>query len=150
MSSQLTDIILNGAEKRLHNSMISIDLEKGTDYFYYKLLSDKIKCIRLSDETMKWFYSYLTSRVFFVSLDNVILEAGTVNCGFPQRSTRAFVIFVMYKWYSTTSVKYHTYVYADDASIFYQHNNVTEIENDLSMRIKLNASFSSRKKLTRP
>lgn len=82
MSSQLTDIILNGAEKRLHNSMISIDLEKGTDYFYYKLLSDKIKCIRLSDETMKWFYSYLTSRVFFVSLDNVILEAGTVNCDF--------------------------------------------------------------------
>ena len=56
-------MILNGAENRKHTSTI-------------KILLDKIECISFSDETLTWFYSYLTNRNFFVSSDNVFSEAG--------------------------------------------------------------------------
>ena len=74
--SRLTDMILNGAENRKHTSTILIDLQTAFDTLDHKILLDKMECISFSDETLTWFYSYLTNRTFFVSSDNVFSEAG--------------------------------------------------------------------------
>ena len=67
-----------------------------------------MKCIGFLDKTIKWFYSYLTNRVFFVSLDNVFLEAWTIN-EIPQALSNS-----------------HTYLYPEDT---HQHKDISEIGN---------------------
>ena len=59
--------------------MILVDLQKTFDTLDHKILLDKMKCIGFSGKAIKWFYSYLTNRVIFVSLDTVFLEAGAIN-----------------------------------------------------------------------
>ena len=85
-------MILNGAENGKHAGMIFIDLQKAFDTLDHTIFLGKMKCIGFSDKTIKWFYSYLTNRASFVSLDNEFLGAGTINCGVPQRS----ILFAIY------------------------------------------------------
>ena len=79
--SQLTDMILNDVENGLHASMILIDLRKNFDTLHNKTILDKKRFKGFSEKTLRWFHSYLTQRTFFVSLDNVLSEIRTINCG---------------------------------------------------------------------
>ena len=90
----------------------------------------KMKCIGFLDKTIKWFHSYLANRAIFVSLGTVFSELGTMNCGVPQGSILGPLLFLLYindipQALSNT----HTYLYADETSIFCQHKDVTEIKN---------------------
>ena len=92
-----------------------------------------MKRIGFSDKTMKWLHPYLTNRAIFVSLGTVFSEAGTINCGVPKGSILGPLLFSLYindipQALSNT----HTYLYADDTSIFCQHKDVTKIENVFS------------------
>ena len=84
-SSQLTDMILKGAENGKHTGMILIDLQKAFDTLDHKILLDKMKCIGFLDKTIIWFHSHLTNSAIFVSLGTVFSQAGT------------FVVFAIHK-----------------------------------------------------
>ena len=56
---RLTDMIFNGAENGKHTGLILIDLQKNLETLRYKILSGKMRCIGISDKTIKWFHSYL-------------------------------------------------------------------------------------------
>lgn len=56
--------------------MILIDLKKPFDTLDYETLLGKMKCIRFSDKTMKWFNSYFKNSFFFNSLDHVFWKQG--------------------------------------------------------------------------
>ena len=77
--SQLTGMILNGAENGKHTGMILIDLQKAFDTLDHKILLAKLRCIGFSGKTIKWFHSFLTNRAILVSLGTVFSEAETVN-----------------------------------------------------------------------
>ena len=88
---------------------------------------------RISNKIIRWFHSYLTNRAFFVSFDNELSEAGTINCGFPQGSILGPLLSLLYIYdISQALLDSHTYLYVDDTSIFYQHKDVAEIENVLN------------------
>ena len=76
--------------------MILVDLQKTFDTLDHKILLDKMKCIGFSGKAIKWFYSYLTNRVIFVSLDTVFLEAGAINCRVPQGSILGPLLVLLY------------------------------------------------------
>ena len=114
--SQLTDMILNSAKNGKHTGMVLIDLQKAFGTLDHKILSDKMKCIGFSDKTIKWFYSYLTNRVIFVSLGTAFLEERTIN----SRVLEGIFSAVLLQALSNTN----TYLYADDTSIFCQHKDV--------------------------
>ena len=78
--SWLTSITLDHAKNGKYTVMILIDLQKVFDSFDHKLLLDKMNGI---DKTIIWFHYYLTNGTSSVSLDNVFLEAGTINCSVP-------------------------------------------------------------------
>ena len=81
--------------------------------------------IGASDKTIKWFHSYLTNRAFFVSLDNVFSEAGTISCGVQVPILGPF-LFLLYISDISQALP-NTYLHADDTSIFYQHKDVTKM-----------------------
>ena len=92
--------------------------------------------IGTSDKTIKWFHSYL--RAFFVSLDNVFSEAGTISCG-VQVSILGPLLFLLYINDISQALP-NTYLHADDTSIFYQHKDVTKIENVLNKNLGMCAN----------
>ena len=118
--SQLTSIILIGAENGKHKVMILIDLQRAFDSLDHKILLCKIKCIGLLKKEIKWFHSYLTNRE-------------NINCGVPQGSILRPLLFMLYINDTPQALSNtHIYLYADDTSIFCQHKDVTEIENILN------------------
>ena len=88
-------MILNGDEKEKQTGMALIDIQRVFVTLDQKILLDKMKCIGFSDKTIKWFHSNLTNRAVVVSLDNVFLEAGTINCGVPQGSVLGPLLFLL-------------------------------------------------------
>ena len=147
--SQLTDMILNGAEDGLHTGMILIDFQKATDTSDHKILSNKMKCIGFSDEAIKCFKSYTQSRAFFISLDNVFPETGTTHCGVLQGSILGMLLFLLYTIDIPQALSnHHTYLNADDTSIFHQHRKVMEIENILNKEFSNACRWFVHNKLT--
>ena len=117
--SQLTGIILNGAENGKHASMILIDLQRAFYFLDHKILLNKMKCIGFSDQTIKWFHSYLTNRAFFVSLGTIFLEGGNISCGVSQGSILGPLLFMLYINDILQALpNTHTYLHVDDTSIF--------------------------------
>ena len=106
---------------------------------------------RFLDRKIKWFHSYLTNRVFSVSLDNVFSEVGSINCGVPKGSILGPLLFWLYiNDISQALSNSHIYLYADDTSIFYQHKDITEIENVLKKEfVNVCESFVDNKLSTR-
>ena len=94
--SRLTGMILNGDEKEKQTGMALIVIQRVFDTLDQKILLDKMKCIGFSDKTIKWFHSNLTNRTAVVSLDNVFLEARTINCGVPQGSVLGPLLFLLH------------------------------------------------------
>ena len=66
--SLLTDKILKGFDEGLFTGMILIDLQKAFDTIYHEILLQKLKVIRFSESTIKWFKSYLSERIFLVNI----------------------------------------------------------------------------------
>ena len=60
--------------------MILIDLQKAFDILDHKILLDKIKGNGFPDK-IKWLHSHLTNRACLVALQNMFLEAETINYG---------------------------------------------------------------------
>ena len=73
------DMILNSSEDGKHTGMILIDLQKAFDTLDHKILLNKTMYISFLDKAIKSFHFYLTTKTFFVSLDNVFLEAETAE-----------------------------------------------------------------------
>ena len=99
-------MILNGADDGKHTGITLIDLQKAFDTLDHAILLEKMKCICFSNKTTRWFHSYLTERVFFVSFDNELSEAGTIKCRVPHGSILGPSLFLLYtyicKCYSTS------------------------------------------------
>ena len=117
-----------------------------------------MKFIGFSYDTIEWFHSYLTNRTFFNLLDSVFSEGGTINSRVHQGFILGHLLLTIYINDVLQALpNSHTYPYADDKSIFYQHKNVTQIENVLDIEFanvcysfckdKINTFFSAEKKL---
>ena len=82
--SFLTNKILKWFDKGLLTGMILIDLQKAFDTIDHEILLQKLKAIKFSESTIKWFKSYLSERIFFVNIENKLSDFGEVSCGVPQ------------------------------------------------------------------
>ena len=72
--SFLNDKILKGFDDGLVTCMILIDLQKAFDTINHDILLKKLSIIGFSDNTVKWFQSYLSNRKFTVNLENSFSE----------------------------------------------------------------------------
>ena len=114
-------------------SIILTDLQKVFDILGNGALLEEMKYFGFRTSAIKWFVSYLPNRKFWVCIDNVFSEAGTLKYGVPQGSILRPVLFLLYVNDLPQSVSdAGSYLYADDTCIFYQHEDVEKIENVLT------------------
>ena len=94
--SFLTDKILKGFDEGLLTGMILIDLQKAFDTIDHEILLQKLKVIKFSETTINWFKSYISKRIFLVSMENKLSDFGEISCGVPQGSILGPLLFLIY------------------------------------------------------
>ena len=94
-----------------------------------------MECIGFKESVIKWFQSYLSNRKLFVTLENIFLDAGLINCGVPQGSISGPLLFLYLIYINDLPQALNetgSYLYADDTCIFYQDKDVEKIERVLN------------------
>ena len=112
--------------------MILIDLQKAFDTIDHEILLQKLKAVRFSKGTLKWFRSYLSERIFLVNIESKLSDFGKTSCGVPKGSILGLLLFLIYVNDMPRAVKSTLLLYADDSYILYQHKEVDEIEKQLN------------------
>ena len=76
--------------------MTLIDLQKAFGTIDHEILLQKLKVIKFSESTIKWFKSYLSERIFLVNIKNKLSDFGKISCGVPQGSILGPLLFLIY------------------------------------------------------
>ena len=103
--------------------MILIDLQKAFDTIDHEILLQKLKAIKFSESTIKWFKSYLSERIFLVNTENKLSDFGEIL------GPRLFLIYVNDMPQAVTQT---LLLYPDDSCILYLHKDVVQIEKRLN------------------
>ena len=108
--------------------MILIDLQKAFDTVNHNILLKKMEFIGFSEETTKWFKSYLSNRKFKVHIKNNFSGSGNLLCGVPQGSILGPLFFLLYINDMPQAVDCELLLCADDTYLIFQHKDITKIE----------------------
>ena len=92
----------------------------------------KLKAIKFSESTIKWFKSCLSERIFLVNIENKLSDFGKISCGVPQGSILGPLLFLAYVNDMSQAVTSTLLLYADDSCILYQHKAVVQIDKRLN------------------
>ena len=127
-SSYLSNKIAAGFESGIYNGMILIDLQKAFATVNHNILLKKIELVRFSEETKKWFSSYLSVREFKVHIKNTFSWPGNLPCGVPQGSILRPLLFLLYKNNMLQAVVCELLLHADDTCLIFQHKDITKFK----------------------
>ena len=116
--------------------IILIYLQKAFDTVNQDILLKKIEFIGFSEETTKWFKSYLSNRKFKVHIKNTFSGPGNLLCGVLQGSSLGPLFFLLYINDMPQAVDCELLLYADDTCLIFQHKDIAETE------LALNKNFS--------
>ena len=112
--------------------MMLVDLQKAFDTINHKVLLQKPKAIRFSEQSIQWFRSYLRDRIFLVETENKLSDFGKISCGVPQGSIVGPLLFLIYVNNMPQAVKSNLLLYADDSCLMYQHKDIAIIKKILN------------------
>ena len=117
--SLLTDKILKGIEEGLLTGMILIDLKKAFNTINHEILFKKLKAKGFSEWCITWFQSYLSKRIFFISIENQLSDYGGISCGVPQGLILGPILFLIYVNVMPQAVDSNLLLYADDSCLMF-------------------------------
>ena len=85
-----------------------------------------------SEGCITWFKSYLSERIFFISIENQLSDYGRISCGVPQGSILGRLLFLIYFNDMPQAVNSNLFLCADDSCLMFQHKEDEEIERVLN------------------
>ena len=76
--------------------MVLIDLQKGFDAIDHNTLIKTMPFLSFTNETIKWYTSYLSNRKFIISMENANSDKASMTFGVPQDSILDPLLFLIY------------------------------------------------------
>ena len=117
---------------------IFIDLKKAFDTVNHKILLTKLEHYGIRGPILKWFESYLSNRSQFVYYNGVSSNILPMTCGVPQGSVLGPLLFLIYiNDLPNISNKLTFFLFADDTNIYYESDNLKELEKTVNKELKL-------------
>ena len=92
----ITDHLLDAMDNKKLSAVILIDLSKTFDSISHSILLKKLSAIGVSQETVKWFESYLTRRFQKVRIGSSLSAALLITHGVPQGAILSPLLFCIY------------------------------------------------------
>ena len=123
----LTDNIIQNLENKKVVLTIFLDFKRAFETIDRTILLDKLKKYNFSDDTIKWFKSFLSDRKQVVKINGLYSDTIEVCLGVPQGSKIANVLFILYINDLVVHLKNcNIIMYADDTSISVTANTQEE------------------------
>ena len=93
--------------------MVLIDLKKVFDTTDHNILIKRMPFLGFTDETIKWYTSYLSNRKCIISMENEDSDKASITCGVPQGSILSPLLFLIYINHMPQAVDSELLLYAD-------------------------------------
>ena len=128
--------ITNSIDKQEYCAGVFIDLSKAFDTIDHTILFTKLQHYGIRGVTLDWFRDYLTSRVQFVSIENVYSSNGHITCGVPQGSILGPLLFLIYiNDICCASSVLKFILFADDTNLFYSSKSISDLQHVLNQEM---------------
>ena len=117
----VNDLRCNKDSQKL-SVLVLLDISSAFDTVDHHILLNRLRSlVGLSGTALKWFYSYLTDRKFFVSMDTCSSRTYETQCGVPQGSILGPILFNLYMLPLGDVIRRHGvgfHSYADDTQLY--------------------------------
>ena len=134
---EITEKIKESIDSGKFGCGIFIDLKKAFDTVNHKILLQKLEHYGIRGSMLKWFESYLTDRKQYVFYNGVSSDIKNITCGVPQGSVLGPLLFLLYiNDLPNISDKLAFFLFADDTNIYYESNNLKELEKTVNEELK--------------
>jgi hypothetical protein len=90
----------------------------------------------LSDNSVKWFSSYLSDRYQVVDINGTLSSPCKITCGVPQGSILGPLLFLVYVNDMESAVGCKLLLYADDSALMVSNRDVGFIQERLSLELQ--------------
>ena len=108
------------------------------DTGYHGILHKKLELYGVKDTALKWFDSYLSNRLQYVTYSNIKSDKEKVKCRVPQGSILGLLLFLLYiNDLTTVSTSGLSVLFSDDTNISMSGKNLS------SMTIALNEQLTA-------
>ena len=109
--------------------VVFLDLKKAFDTVNHSVLLRKLSSIGVSDDSLKWFESYLMDRKQSTKVEGKCSSVREIRHGVPQGSILGPLLFLLFINDLCDSVELcGTSMYADDTAIFYMSTSMEELQ----------------------
>ena len=133
----LTESIKNSLDNKHFGCGIFIDLQKAFDTVNHQTLLNKLNHYGIRGKALAWFSSYLSNRTQCVSVNGHISSHLKVTCGVPQGSVLGPLLFLIYiNDLPKSSKKLSFYLFADDTNIYFESENLSQLEKVVNNELK--------------
>lgn len=143
------DVVLTAFDENKFTISVFLDLSKAFDTVDHTILLNKLEHYGVRYTTLKWFKSYITSRMQSVKLNKGFSSQCKTLCGIPQGSILGPLLIILYIndiVYSTQKLNF--ILYADDSTLFTSHHNLTTLINTLNSELAQVSCWLAANKLT--
>ena len=135
--TSLTEKIKQTVDDGKFGCGIFIDLKKAFDTVNHGILLKKLEHFGVRGVPLDWFTSYLTNRKQYVSVHGNISETLEVGCGVPQGSVLGPLLFLIHiNDLPKVSKKLTFFLFADDTNIYYESQDLTEIQKTVNKELR--------------
>ena len=134
---EITEKIKESIDNGKFGCGIFIDLKKAFDTVNHNILLSKLEHYGVRGTILKWFESYLTDRKQYVFYNGISSETKSITCGVPQGSVLGPLLFLLYiNDLPNISEKLSFFLFADDTNIYYESDNLQELEKTVNAELK--------------
>ena len=147
--SHFTDNVLLNMDSGHLTGAVFLDLSQAFDTVDHNLLLHKLKLVRLSDDTVNWFQSYLANRKQRTSVGDALSVAAPVTVGAPQGSILGPLLFLIYvNDLPSCQLANEIILCADDTVIYYSSTDLFDLESKLNSDLATISNWFSSNLLT--